>query len=156
MEVREKLVLFRLDARTYALRLEAVRRVVAVVEVEPLPSAPPVVLGVVDVEGAVRPVFDLRRRFRLPAKPAELSDQLILAATARGEAALVVDAVAGVIEVPEAEIARPERISSGLAYVEGVATRPEGLVVIHNLDTFLSGSEAETLASALTTRTGPV
>ena len=61
-----KIVLFTLDEQRYALALPSVDRVVRVVDVTPLPKAPAIVLGVVNIHGDIVPVYDLRKRFRLP------------------------------------------------------------------------------------------
>ena len=53
-----QLVVFRLDERRYALPLAVVERVVRAVDVTPLPKAPPMVLGVIDVHGRVLPVLN--------------------------------------------------------------------------------------------------
>jgi len=81
MEGFIRLVVFTLDEQRYALRLSAVERIVRVVEVPPLPKAPEIVLGIVNVQGRVLPVVNIRRRFRLPEREAGLRDQLILALT---------------------------------------------------------------------------
>jgi len=69
------------DDRRYALPLSAVERIVRIVEVTPLPSAPEIVAGVVNVHGRVIPVVDLRKRFTLREPVIALSDQLIVAHT---------------------------------------------------------------------------
>ena len=56
-----QLVLFALDEQRFALALSSVERIVRVVDVTPLPSAPPIVLGIINVKGEVVPVYDGRR-----------------------------------------------------------------------------------------------
>ncbi|MDB6169570.1 MAG: chemotaxis protein CheW, partial [Verrucomicrobia bacterium] len=60
-----QIVVFRLDAQRYALSLTAVDRIARAVEITPLPNAPDIVLGVINVSGRVLPVLNLRRRFRM-------------------------------------------------------------------------------------------
>lgn len=145
----EKLVVFLLDERRFALRLASVERVLSIVEITPLPKAPETVLGVVDVQGTIIPVFDTRRRFRLPVRDVELTDQLLLARTSRRRVALVVDDVSGLIDHPTDAVITPEQILPGLEYVAGVVKLPEGLVLIHDLDSFLSLDEEAALDRAL-------
>ena len=57
-------VAFVLNDQRYALRLAVVERVVQVVEFTPLPKAPEIVLGIINFEGRVVPVVDVRKRFR--------------------------------------------------------------------------------------------
>jgi purine-binding chemotaxis protein CheW len=98
-----QLLIFTLDGYSFALELTAVHRVVRAFEVTPLPNAPTVILGVINVQGELAAVVNLRRRFRLPVRGMSSSDQFILvnmttAATTRS-LALVVDAITGIIEV---------------------------------------------------------
>src|SRR5690348_17382168 len=92
-----QIVVFLLDGWRYALPLAAVNRAVRAVEVAPLPGAPGLVLGIVDVRGAVIPVVSLRRRFALHDRPVRASDHFVLADAAQRQVALVVDALQGVI-----------------------------------------------------------
>src|SRR2546425_3273770 len=129
-----KIVLFTLDEQRYALALPSVDRVVRVVDVTPLPKAPAIVLGVVNIHGDIVPVYDLRKRFRLPKREMNLGDQLVIARTSKQRVALVTDAVSGVIEVPGEEITQAEKILPEMEYVQGVVKLEDGLVLIHDLD----------------------
>jgi purine-binding chemotaxis protein CheW len=144
-----QIVVFALDDRRIALPLAAVERVVRAVEVTPLPKAPAVVLGAVNVQGNLVPVFHLRRRFGMPEREIETGDHLILARTARRTVALPVDSVAGVAACADADVVPPDAIASGIEYVAGVVKRPDGMIFIHDPDTFLSLDEARQLEEAL-------
>jgi len=149
MNPSNPLVIFTLDGGRYALSLSAVERVLLTVEVFPLPKAPEIVLGVVNIQGRIVPVFDVRKRFRLPQREMSLSDQLIVAQTSKRTVALLADAVGGVVEYPEQKVVAADRILPGLDYVEGVAKLEDGLVLIHDLEKFLSLEEEKTLDNAL-------
>lgn len=145
----DHLVVFTLEAQSYALPTAVVDRVARMVEITPMPQAPDIVLGVISVQGQIIPVLNLRKRFRLPEHNIGLSDQLIIAHTARRPVALAVDAVTGVAEYAAAAVTAAETILPGLAYVQGVAQLGDGLVLIHDLDTFLSLQEERALDEAM-------
>lgn len=149
MEESNQLVVFALDDQRYALRLSVVDRVVPMVRVTPLPKAPDIVIGVVNVQGRVIPVIDMRRRFRLPEREATLTDRLIVAHTARRPVALAADAVAGVLEYPGQDIVAAQGVLPGVEHVEGIAKLKDGLILIHDLDRFLSLEEEQSLDRAL-------
>ena len=142
-------VVFTLDEQRYALHLPAVERIVRVVEVTPLPKAPEIVLGVVNVQGQITPVINIRKRFRLPEREMNLSDQLIIAHTSRRTVALVADAVSGVIERSEQEVIAAEKVLPGIEYVEGVVKLEDGMILIHDLNKFLSLEEEQALDNAM-------
>lgn len=144
-----RVVVFSLDKRRYGLPLATVERVVRMVDVTPLPQAPTVVFGVINVQGRVVPVVDLRRRFRFQERIFQLSDQLVIARTTRRTVALVVDVVIDVLEYSPAEVVDAHDIVAGLDYVEGVVKLADGLVLIHDLDRFLSLEEEQALDVAI-------
>ena len=150
-EMTNQYVVFVLDAQRYALHLSAVDRVVQMVHVTPLSKALDIVLGVVNIQGRVIPVINLHRRFRLPAREIALTDQLIVAHTARRPVALVADAVMDVVECSEQSLIAAQSILPAVDYLEGVVKLKDGLILVHDLDTFLSLEEETSLDRALET-----
>ena len=73
------LVTFFLDDRRYGLHLDAVERVLPALDVTPLPKAPEIVLGLINLKGKIIPVLDVRRRFRLQEREIGLQDHFIIA-----------------------------------------------------------------------------
>jgi purine-binding chemotaxis protein CheW len=144
-----RLVNFNLDDQKYALFLSAVIRIIRVVEITRLPKAPEIVLGVIDMHGLVIPVFDIRNRFRLPQREIQLGHQLIIAHTSTRTVALLVDSVNDVIEISEEKIIADEKILPGLEHVEGVVKTEDGMVLIHDLEQFLSLQEENALHEAM-------
>lgn len=144
-----QVVVFALDDGAYALRLAAVEQVARMASVSPLPKAPEIVMGIVNVRGRIVPVFDIRRRFRLPARDIEVTDLLIIARTARRAVAIAADAVTGVREYSDETVVNAESVLPGLEFVEGVVKLADGLIIIHDLDKFLSLEEEESLHRAL-------
>jgi len=145
----DQLVVFTLDENRYALYLSAVERVVRMVEITPLPKAPGIVLGVVNLQGRVIPVINMRRRFNLADREIELGDQLVIAHTPQRSVAFAADSVSSVIEYPKEKVVEAENILPGMEYVEGVVKLEDGMILIHDLDTFLSFEEAKMLDKAL-------
>jgi len=146
------LIVFALDRQRYALPLPVVDRVVRMVAITPLPKAPDIVLGVVNIQGRIIPVIDMRRRFRLPEREIVLTDQLVVAHTVRRPVALVADAVQDVITCAEQSLIAAENILPQVKYVEGVVKLTDGLILIHDLDKFLSLEEESSLDQALENR----
>lgn len=144
-----QLLVFAIDDQFYALRITAVTRVERMAALTIAPKAPPVVLGLINWQGEVIPVVDVRGRFGLRAKNPESDDQLIIARTQRGPVSLPVDSVSGVIDRSAEEIKAPEKIAHGLEYIAGVTKLDERILFIHDLDRFLSADEHVALSEAL-------
>ena len=137
----EKLLVFALSGLHCALRLSEIERVLRAVEITPVPKAPEIVMGLVNVQGRIIPVLNIRKLLRLPEVETSLNDQIILARTTTFPVALVVDNVPGVAEFSEQDIIAPAELYPGLEYLEGVTKLQGGIIYIYNLDRFLSSAE---------------
>lgn len=145
----DELVILGFDALRIGLPLSGVERVIRAVYVTPLPGAPDIVSGVMNVHGRLIPVVNMRRRFRLPEREMALTDRLVIAHTAQRAVALVAGWVSGVIEHAAPDRVDAETILPGLEYVDGVVKLDDGLILIHDLERFLSLDEAEALDQAM-------
>jgi purine-binding chemotaxis protein CheW len=143
------LVVFLLDDRRYALALDRVQRCLRVVAVTPLPEAPAIVLGIIDLGGVVIPVIDTRSRFHHPPREIHLSDHLLIATTGKRTVALLVDETKGVIEASPENHAPAEGILPRLEFVEGAVKLADGLILIHDLARLLSLDEETAIDRAL-------
>ncbi len=149
VDVTDQLMVFTIEEQRYAVRLPVVERVVRAVEITSLPKAPEIVLGVINAQGRIIPVVNMRRRFRLPEREIDPSDHIVIARTARRTVALIVDTVSHVVPCTDAQVVASETILPGLEHVEGVLKLPEGMILIHDLDRFLSLEEEHVLEEAM-------
>ena len=141
-------LLFELAGARMALVAGLVSEVVRAVEIEPLPQAPAVVSGVINVRGVLTPVIDLRRRLGLAAKPLSPEDHFIVADCGPRRVALHVDRALDLLSIRELAI-EPLAAEAASPYVAGALALPDGVLVIYDLATFLSTSEAAALSLAL-------
>ncbi|MBI5510730.1 MAG: purine-binding chemotaxis protein CheW [Deltaproteobacteria bacterium] len=148
------LVVFSLDDQRYALDLARVQRSIRVVAITPLPDAPPIVLGIMDLGGVVIPVIDIRKRLNHPPRDVRLSDHLIVAMTGKRTVALLVDETKGVIETAPGSYAPADEILPRIELVEGAMKLPDGLVLIHDLERLLSLEEETAIDRALRATSG--
>jgi purine-binding chemotaxis protein CheW len=120
-----------------------------------LPNAPAVVLGALDIEGTILPVLSLRRRLELPDREIAVTDHFLVADTARRTVILVIDAPQGVRKVRHDQVTRGTEVVPGLgAHLHGVLALEDGLVLIHDLEAFLSLEEEAALDTALAAEEG--
>lgn len=147
-----ELVVFFMDEQKYALRLAVVERVVRIVEIVRLPKAPKIILGVINIQGRIIPVVNIRQRFDLPERDIALNDQLIIANTEKRTVALIVDAVDGVMEFPDLKVTSPDQILPSMEYIAGVIKMENGLILVHDINRFLSLEEEQRLEDVLTSK----
>ena len=134
-----------------AIPLHSAERVVGMVAISPLPGAPDVLLGVINVHGSVIPVADVCRRLGCNAVAYGPESHLLLAHTSRRRLGLAVSEVRGVLETTADEITSAAALSDRVA-VAGALGLPGGMVLIHDLEAFLSEDEERQLDRALESR----
>jgi len=143
------LVIFRVEDQRYGLPLSMVERIVRAAEVTPLPKAPAIVIGVLDVEGRVLPVLNIRQRLGMPECKISPAHQFVIARTSKRGVVFVIDEALGVVALPSTGIVGAAQIVPGLEHIRGVVQLPDGLVLIHDLERFLSLQEERALDEAL-------
>ena len=152
---RVDILTFDLDGQRYGFPADSVVQVVQMVAISPLPGAPEIVEGIVNVRGTIVPVFDLRARFALPPRPIDPGQHLVILATGTRQSAVRVDAAEDFISIPDAEIAGRNVLAGsgvgaeGTRHVAGVAATADGTTIIYDLSAFLSLDESATLDHAL-------
>ena len=144
-----EVVVFELGGQLFGVPASDVRELLRAVAVAPLPGAPAVVKGVINLRGRVVPVLDVRTRFRIPSKVIEPSDHFIVARARDRLVALHVDRATDLIRVNLTDLEAAQVLVPSTEYITWVAKVPNNLVLIHDLATFLSHAEAEALAEAL-------
>jgi purine-binding chemotaxis protein CheW len=142
---RFELLTFEIWHERFGIALADVREVVRAVSITRLPNAPAVVEGVVNVRGSIVPALDIRARFNLPPKVVEPSDHLVIAFAKRRLVAIRVDRVTDLMRLARGDVEDLTVAVPGSNLVAGVAKLHDGLLLIHDLATFLSASEAEAL-----------
>jgi purine-binding chemotaxis protein CheW len=142
-------LVFTVSGQRYGLAGVDVRRVVHAVAIAPLPRAPAIVEGIINLQGTFVPVLDIRARFRLPSKPLALTDHFIVAVVGARAVAIRADAAVGLFAVDPSAVTDAALVAPNIEMVAGVAKLPDGLALIHDLRAFLSEAEAKTLDDAL-------
>jgi purine-binding chemotaxis protein CheW len=140
---------FTLSDKRFALNINSVERVVRSVEITPLPKAPTIVLGIVNVAGRIIPVVNGRVRFGAQHRPLTVRDRFIIAKGSERTIALVADAVSTVIEVPSEMMTYPDRIIPGIGHVEAVARRGDSIIVVLTVEQILNYDESKEFDAAL-------
>jgi len=146
---------FEVGPLRFGLRTSLVRELARAVPIVPLPGAPPVIEGVVNMRGTIVPMLDLRARFGLDARPIDPDDHMIFSNAGTRVAGFRVDRAMDIVSVPEELIDAARAVTPAAEYLEGFAKLADGLVLIHDPASFLSRAESSKLDEALGTVAGP-
>lgn len=143
-----ELLAFLIDGERCAVPIREVREVIRAALPSRLPKAPPVVTGALNIRGEIVPLLDVRGRFGFAARPLAPEDQIVIAHMAGRPVGFVVDRVDDVIRLDPGAVTSGADVAAGIEHLGGVARLPDGLLVIYDLQTFLSAEELVALDEA--------
>lgn len=144
-----QIVCFRVGTQEFGLNVFQVERILRYTAPATLPKAPDFLEGVVQFDGAVVPVVDLRKRLSVPAEQRE--DVRLMVVDVEGQrVGILVDQVLDVVRVDGGSITAPPPIVRGLAaeYISGLLPREDRTVVILNAGRLLTSKERVALTKA--------
>ena len=146
---------FEIGASRFALHLDVVQEVIRAVFVSPLPGAPAVVEGIIDVRGEIVPVYDLRVRFGMRPRALDADDRFVLARANERLVAVHCERVDSVFEAMPDAVPQAAALSLGDRRIAGAATLDGGIVLITDLAAFLDDAESAALDDALAAHAQP-
>ncbi|MEO5904487.1 MAG: chemotaxis protein CheW [Gemmatimonadaceae bacterium] len=143
------IVLVLVRGSRFGIPASSVVELIRAVAVSPLPGAPKGVSGIINVRGDLIAVIDPAVVFGRPETPVRPSDNFVIVSLPSRMVALRVESADELIEIPDADISAAESVSSSANRLGGVATLPDGLVVIYDPAKFLDKAEGIALGNAL-------
>jgi purine-binding chemotaxis protein CheW len=148
-----QVVTFRVADDHFAADILAVERVLRYRQPQALPKLPEWIDGVIEYQGRVVPVIDLRRRFQIDydATRPTTGGRIIVFAVGDDWIGAVVDAVLEVMTLPEAQISPPPPLFRGLKaeYLRGLVRRDGKLIIFLEVQRLLTTTERIALERAL-------
>jgi len=136
-------VTFRLENETYGVNVMQVQEVLRMTEIAPVPGAPSYVLGIINLRGNVVTVMDTRSRFALPPHEADDATRIVIIEAEDQVVGIMVDSVAEVVYLKQSDIEIAPNVGNeeSSRYIQGVANRDDGLLILVDLDKLLTDDE---------------
>jgi purine-binding chemotaxis protein CheW len=126
---------FYLNGLLFGVESQKIQEVVTYRELRPVPLAPDVVSGLMNLRGQVVVALELRRQLELPQRPAAMTPICLVVRAASGTVCLLADEVGNVVDVEEETFeASPETLSPRLRSVILGVHKLDGQLM-HVLDT---------------------
>ena len=118
---------FEVAGRLYALDVTQLREVLRWQPITPLPRAPALIEGVIDLRGAIVPVLDLARILGGDPVRSDPRARIVIAELDGLELGLIVDSAVDVIAVGAAALGDPPALATqaGYALARAVVRRPQ-------------------------------
>ncbi|QNF34574.1 purine-binding chemotaxis protein CheW [Adhaeribacter swui] len=150
------LIVFKLGAEEYGIRIEQVKEVTITPEIARMPKTPPFIKGIANIRGDIIAVMDLEERFRITPVVPENND----ATKVRNTYTLVLEAkdyTMGLMvrEVPQSltiPVSRIEKTPTFIQdlnindnYIEGIGKLGNRLIIVLDFEKILTFEEIEQL-----------
>ena len=140
-------VTFQLENETYGINVMQVQEILRYSDIAAVPGAPDYVLGIINIRGNVVTVIDTRSRFGL--MPAEITDnsRIVIIEAETQVIGILVDSVAEVVYLKKSEIEDAPNVGTeeSSQFIQGVANRENGLLILVDLNKLLSDEEWDEL-----------
>lgn len=142
-------VTYQLEDEVYGINVMQVQEVLRITEIAPVPGAPNYVLGIINLRGSVVTVIDTRSRFGLAPKETDDLSRIIIVEVNGNVIGMLVDSVAEVVYLHQSEIDTAPNVSNddSSRFIQGVCSREDYLLIIVDVDKFLSEEETADFAS---------
>ena len=152
-----EILVFVLGQEEYGVDILKVQEIRGYEKPTPIPSAPPYLKGVVNLRGTVVPIIDLRTKFGFADPRYDALTVTIILRLAGRTVGVVVDGVSDAIMLEQGDV-KPAPDLRGLAdaaFIEGIATKDGRMVMLFDIETFLSDRELDLLSRASRSEASP-
>ncbi len=140
---QSEFVSFTVAGQAFCLKITQIREIRRWSPVTILPHAPVDVLGVMNLRGAVIPIYDLSARFGLQQTEASERNVVIVVAVHGKPVGLLAESVSEIISINPEEIQDTPQVDSRntMEYIQGIISHDDTMVRIINLDAVISAPE---------------
>ncbi len=141
-----QLVTFRLGKEEYAIDVLKVQEIIRMVGITPIPNAPYVVEGVINLRGRVIPVVNLRKKFGVQ-EGCDTSQSKIIVVDIGIICGLIVDTVSEVLRLPLSSVEPPPSFanSGGFKAIKGIGKLNGRLLILLEVSRLFENSELNTM-----------
>jgi purine-binding chemotaxis protein CheW len=147
---------FKLGEEAFGLEILRVQEIKGYSTITPIPNAPPHVIGLMNLRGAVIPIIDLRRKFGMPTAEYTKFTVIIVVTVGPKVIGLMVDAVSDVLDLQASEIAPPPELDAAVdvSYLTGLGISGDQLVTLLDVDRLVSLGALPDAGAAATAAAG--
>jgi len=144
-----KYICFNLGVEKYAIPLLAVKEVIRVPEITPIPQTAQHFLGIMNLRGQVISIMDLRKKLGLTELVGSETTVMILN-FGKNQLGVVVDCVNYVVSLSDSEVSEKPVVSAlqNTDYITGVYRKENELVLILDITKALSVDELRQMSTA--------
>ncbi len=131
-----ELIAFRIGDQEFCVNIMSVREIRGWTQATPMPHAPPYVMGVINLRGAVLPIIDMSARLGMKVAEPTARHVIIVAQVKSKVVGLLVEAVSDILTITEDNIQPVPEVSSDLEkqYARGILAIDTRMICLIELD----------------------
>jgi chemotaxis signal transduction protein/HAMP domain-containing protein len=137
----QKFLTFPLENEIYALSVDVVTEIIGIQEITEVPELPEYVRGIINLRGQIVPVIDLRLKFEKVSKAYDDKTCIIVIEERDISLGLIVDAVAEVVDIPDAQVVDYPQTEDANQFISAIVTAIVGLFGIFSMYSIQNNSE---------------
>ena len=132
----QQFLTFKVSDEEFCIELMSIHEIREWTKTTPLPNSPDFMKGVINLRGAVIPVFDLKCRFEMGKIEPTVNNRIIVLAIEDDLIGLLVDDVSDIIDVSGDQIKTVPHVESRINqdYINGIISVNEKMAVILNIN----------------------
>lgn len=142
-----KYLTFTIGNEVYGIEIRFVTEIIGIQAITEVPELPDYVKGIINLRGKIIPVMDVRLRFK--KEPKAYNDRTCVIVVDIGDLSigLIVDSVAEVINIPDADIVPPPQINKiQNRYIKAIGKSGDNVSLLLDCEKLLNDDELEHLA----------
>jgi purine-binding chemotaxis protein CheW len=146
-EEEKQYVTFKIADESYGVGVLKVQEIIGMTEIVYVPNSPEFMKGVINLRGAVVPVVDMRKRFRMEERKYDMFTVIIIVEVKEILVGMIVDTVSDVVGIPQNAIQETPHFTTKIdsEFIAGIGQTNDKLVIILDIDKILSTEEIKTI-----------
>ena len=149
-DAAREILVFVLGEEEYGVDILKVQEIRGYEKVTPIPSAPAYLKGVMNLRGTIVPVLDMRMKFGMAEPRYDSFTVVIILRIAGRVIGIVVDGVSDVVPLGPGDVKPAPQLGALVdsAFLAGLATRDGRMILLMDIEKFLSSGELNLLSQA--------
>ncbi|MDF2944428.1 MAG: CheW protein [Herbinix sp.] len=144
---KDKYLTFKLENESYGIEIKCVTEIIGIQPFTKIPELPEYIRGIINLRGKIIPVMDVRLRFKKPFKEYNDRTCIIVIDINDINVGLIVDSVADVHTIHDADIVPPPELSKNTnRYIKGIGKISNDVELLLDCNKLLKEDEVEALA----------
>lgn len=138
-------VVFSINQQVFGIEIFKIKEVLSYREITPLPQVTGFIKGIINLRGAIIPVFDLREKFNLPTQEYTPFHVIMVVEIAGRVMGVIVDEITDVFEILQEELQATANLPPDInrEYLQGVGKKDDDMIILLDINHILSPKELE-------------